>query len=90
MFTEPVIGKTMKLVEIYELLLLKMKPKGSRATVHSKPTWSIVSFTELSLKFSVEIEVLFQLCDPMKADFSAWTSFSQQKTEIFIPTPSLS
>lgn len=36
MFIELVIGKIMKLVEIYELLFLKMKLKGSRVIVYLK------------------------------------------------------
>lgn len=79
MSREPVTGKTMELAEIYELSLLKMKPNGSRAAVHSKPMWSGGSFTELSLKFcfnAVTLRKWFCLLGPPSAP---------QKTEIPIP-----
>lgn len=86
MSREPMIGKTMELVEICELLLFKMKPKGSRATVHREPMWNAMSFTGLSLEFNIKrLRLCFSGVTLWKQFYLLGPASTQQKIEINIP-----
>lgn len=89
MSSESMIAKTMELVETYEWLLLKMKPRGSRATVLLNPTWS--TWAQLNGVWSFvgrDGGSGFQLCDFIETVSPSWGSFYHtEKRDKYSPLP---